>query len=122
MAPGTWRYERDARGSRALFGIPGSEALAVLRCDLASHAVYLSRAGSAAGAMTVRTTSTTRALTVQPTGGALPYVAVALAPRDALLDAIAFSRGRFTMEQPGIPPLVLRPWAEVSRVIEDCRA
>jgi hypothetical protein len=121
VTPGTWRYERDARGSRALFGSPGAAALAVLRCDLPARAVYLSRAGSTPGAFTIRTSSTTRSVTAQPTGGTPAYVAAVLTPRDPLLDAIAFSRGRFTVEQPGVAPLVLRPWAEVSRVIEDCR-
>lgn len=119
--PGNWRYERDARGSRALFGTVSADAVAVLRCDLAARAVYLSRAGEAAGPFTIRTSSTTRVVPAQPTGGTPPYVAAALGSRDPLLDAIAFSRGRFTIEQPGAAPLVLRPWAEVSRVIEDCR-
>ena len=43
------------------------------------------------------------------------------APNDPLLDAIAFSRGRFVIEQTGQPPLVLPPHAEIGRVIEDCR-
>lgn len=119
--PGTWRYERDARGSRAMFGSAGSDALAVLRCDLGTRQVYLSRSGTVAGAMTIRTSAMTRALAVQPTGGTPPYVAVSLSPRDALLDAIAFTRGRFAIEQPGLAPLVLPPYAEVARVIEDCR-
>jgi hypothetical protein len=122
VTPGTWRYERDARGSRALFGTPGADAVAVLRCDLSARAVYLSRAGAAPGGFTIRTSSTTRTIAAQPTGGTPAYVAAALTARDPLLDAIAFSRGRFTVEQPGAAPLVLRPWAEVSRVIEDCRA
>ena len=120
--PGTWRYERDARGSRAMFGAAGSDALAVLRCDLGTRQVYLSRSGTVAGAMTIRTSAMARALAAQSTGGTPPYVAVALSPRDALLDAIAFTRGRFAIEQPGLAPLVLPPYAEVARVIEDCRA
>ena len=122
MTPGTWRYERDARGSRALFGVSGADALAVLRCDAAARAIYLSRSGGAAGAFTIRTTALTRTLAAQPTGATPSYAAAALGSRDPLLDAIAFSRGRFTIEQPGTAPLVLRPWAEVARVIEDCRA
>ncbi len=72
-------------------------------------------------AVTVRTSSALRTLATQPTGGAEPYVAAALAPRDALLDAIAFSRGRFIVEQAGQPPLVVPSWAEIGRVVEDCR-
>jgi hypothetical protein len=119
--PGTWSYARDPRGSRALYGPPASDALVVLRCDLSTRAIYLSRAGSVTAPFTVRTTTVTRQLATQPTGGALPYVAAALVATDPLLDAIAFSRGRFTIEQPGTTPLVLPPWGEVGRVIEDCR-
>ncbi|WP_345907778.1 hypothetical protein [Sphingomonas sp. UBA4815] len=44
-----------------------------------------------------------------------------LAGNDRLLDAMAFSRGRFTIEQAGQPPLIIPAYAEVGRVIEDCR-
>ncbi|WP_298808269.1 hypothetical protein [uncultured Sphingomonas sp.] len=119
--PGTWTYQRDARGSRALFGTAGQDALAVLRCDQGERRVFLSRPGSAAAPFTIRTTSTTRSVSAQPTGGTPPYVATAFAPTDPLLDAMAFSRGRFTIEQAGTPALVLPPYAEIGRVIEDCR-
>lgn len=121
LTPGTWAYERDARGSRALFGRTGADAALVLRCDRAERRLFLSRAGADVGALTIRTTSATRALTVQPTGGTPPYVAVALAPSDPLLDAMAFSRGKLTVEQSGTAPLVVPAWAEIGRVIEDCR-
>lgn len=121
VTPGDWVYRQDARGSIALFGGPGSDALVTLRCDRAAGMVYLSRAGAATAPVTVRTTSMARSLAARPTGSVPDYVAVALAPRDALLDAMAFSRGRFIVEQPGAPTLVIPAWAEVPRVVEDCR-
>jgi len=121
LTPGTWSYRRDDRGSLALFGRPGDEALLTLRCDTAARRIYFSRAGSAPGPLTIRTSSMTRTLPVQPTGGAVPYVALALAPADPLLDAIGFSRGRFVVEQAGAPTLVAPAWAEIERVTEDCR-
>jgi len=39
----------------------------------------------------------------------------------ALLDAMALSKGRFAVELEGEAALYLPAWAEVSRVIEDCR-
>ena len=42
-------------------------------------------------------------------------------PDDRLLDAIGFSRGRFTLDQQGAAPLVIPPYAEVERVTQDCR-
>ncbi len=40
---------------------------------------------------------------------------------DPLLDAMALSKGRFAVETQGMPTLYLPSWAEVTRVIEDCR-
>ncbi len=103
-----------------MFGDDG-DAMVVLRCDRTERRVYLSRAGAITAPLTIRTSSATRALAVQPTGGALPYVAATLAPNDSLLDAIAFSRGRIAIEQQNAPVLVVPPYAEIDRVIEDCR-
>ncbi len=120
-SPGTWTYRRDARGSIALFGPVGTDAALTLRCDLTARQVFLSRAGSAVQPLTIRTSSTTRSLAVQPVGGTTPYVAVALTPNDRILEAMGFSRGRFVVEQAGQPTLVLPAWAEIGRVTEDCR-
>ena len=122
LTPGDWVYRQDARGSIALYGVPGSDALVTLRCDMAARMVYLSRAGSGPAApVTIRTTSTARTLNFTPTGGNPPYLAVAITPRDSLLDAMGFSRGRFTIEQSGARTLVVPAWAEIERVTEDCR-
>lgn len=119
--PGAWRYQQDSRGSRALYGPAGAEAVALIRCDRGERAIYLSRAGQAPGAFTIRTSSTTRVVPAQPTGGTPAYVAARLNPDDRLLDAMIFSRGRFTIEQAGTSPTILPPWAELARVVEDCR-
>ena len=122
VTPGDWVYRQDARGSIALYGVPGADALVTLRCDAAARMVYLSRAGAGgAAATTIRTTSTARMLNLTPTGGTPPYLAVSITPRDSLLDAMGFSRGRFTIEQAGYPTLVIPAWAEIERVTEDCR-
>uniref|UniRef100_UPI0035C99D06 hypothetical protein n=1 Tax=uncultured Sphingomonas sp. TaxID=158754 RepID=UPI0035C99D06 len=121
VTPGDWVYRVDARGSIAVFGTPGADALLTLRCDRQTDMVYLSRQGTAVAPLTLRSSSLARSLSVQPTGGTPAYVAAALAPRDPLLDAMAFSRGRFLVEQAGMPTLVVPAWAEVGRVTEDCR-
>ena len=122
LTPGTWQYRRDARGSIALFGPANGEALLVLRCDRAARSLYLSRGGAQAATLTLRTTSLTRLLTFVSTGNsAEPFIAVAIAPGDPILDAMGFSRGRFVLEQPGTPALVVPAWAEIERVTEDCR-
>ena len=123
LTPGDWVYRQDARGSIALFGRPGSDAEVTLRCDRAAAVLYLSRRGTVPGnaPMTVRTTSAVRTLATRPTGGSPAYVAVTLAVRDPLLDAIGYSRGRFVIEQAGMAVLVVPAWAEILRVAEDCR-
>jgi hypothetical protein len=74
---------------------------------------------------TITTSSTSRHLTASPSGSAAPNAAtpfdIALSVRDPLLDAMAFSRGRFTLEMAGAQTLVLPAWSEIGRVIEDCR-
>jgi hypothetical protein len=41
---------------------------------------------------------------------------------DPLLDALAFSRGRFAVSVSGTPALVVPPWPEIARLVEDCRS
>jgi hypothetical protein len=123
LTPGNWEYRQDARGSIALFGRAGADAELTLRCDLARHTLYLSRRGAGdptpGATIGIRTTEMQRALAGQPTGGA--YIAVALAPNDSVVDAMGYSRGRFLVETPSLPTLVLPAWAEILRVAEDCR-
>lgn len=121
VTPGRWTYTRDERGSVALYGQTGTDAVALLRCDARAGRIFLSRAGTVAGPLTIRTSSVARTVAVGATGGEPPYVAASFAPADPLLDAMVFSRGRFAFDQPGTPPLVLPAWAEIGRVIEDCR-
>ena len=122
QTPGDWRWLVSDGNSSATFGLIGAP-VATLTCDQPSRTVLLARAGNAAGAvpMTVRTTSGQRPLTSDPTAGKSGWIAARLSPRDALLDQIAFSRGRFTLEVAGLPALYLPAWPELSRVIEDCR-
>ena len=121
LAPGTWSYRQDARGSIALFGSTGADAQLTVRCDRGRRQVYLSRPGEAPAQVTIRTSSTLRGLVLRPTGGEPGHVAIALDPRDPLLDAIGFSRGKFVVQEAGRPALVLPAWPEVLRVAEDCR-
>ncbi|HCY02645.1 MAG TPA: hypothetical protein DHU71_07085, partial [Erythrobacter sp.] len=62
-----------------------------------------------------------RTLAATPAARELQSLTATLAANDPLLDAMAVTRGRFAVETPGLSTLYLPPWAEVSRVIEDCR-
>jgi hypothetical protein len=120
LTPGGWHYRNEGGTSQALFGAANSEAQFLVRCDLASRRVTLSREG-AGNAMTIRTTSVARSLPVTAQAEPLAYVSATVAASDRLLDAIAFSRGRFTVEMPGAATLFLPAWPEPARVVEDCR-
>lgn len=124
--PGDWAYRRDARGSVALFGPPGANALFVIRCDQAASRVYLSRGGSfpvgQSGQMSIRTSSTARNLSAGNSSESPPYVAAELVASDRLLDAMVHSRGKFLVSVRGADDLVVPTWAEFARVVEDCRA
>ena len=123
LTSGTWNYEPGTAGSVARFGPESGAALASLRCDRAAGQIVLHRAGSAPGPLplTITTSTATRAFTATPDAGTTPQLMLAFAPRDPVLDGMAFSRGRFVIEVAGLPTLYLPAWPEIGRVIEDCR-
>jgi hypothetical protein len=110
FSPGDWHRVADAAHPAAEYRTGDGTAIVTLRCDRAARTVAILLAGQPAP-LTIRTTSTVRTL-----------AAPTLAAADPLLDAMAFSRGRFSVEQPGRAPLTLPAWAEVGRLVEDCRA
>jgi hypothetical protein len=119
LTPGTWSYRADAQGSTASFGASGLAPELTLRCDRARSRIALTRSGPvSAPALTIRTTSIARTLPVSP---ATTGAAADLAARDALIDAMGYSRGRFVVQGGGVPTLVVPAWAEILRVAEDCR-
>lgn len=119
ITPGDWRWSNEAGQSVARF----AGGALVLRCDLASRTVSLQRQGTAQGrvAMTLLTSYGNRQLAVVAQPGPPPVLSVNFAARDAALDSIAFSRGRFAVETAGLQTLYVPSWPEISRVIEDCR-
>ena len=123
LTAGNWTYDAGTTGSVASFGPDRAAPLASLICDRAKGRIVLNRSGSAAGPLplTVTTSTVTRAFTAAPTTGPIPQLSLAFAARDPILDAMAFSRGRFAIEVAGLPTLYLPAWPEVARVVEDCR-
>ena len=121
MAPGVWIVRQDTRGSLALFGMAGQDAVLILRCDKAQRRMFLSVRGKVGGAMTLRATTTAKTVSAAPTTATpVAYVATELAATDPILDALAFSRGRFSVELNGMQ-LSVPAWPEFTRVVEDCR-
>jgi hypothetical protein len=125
QTPGNWRWAILADQSTAMFGNvrAGGADLMLLACDRQKKRVLLARAGTAPTAvpLAVTTTSMRRPLLSDPALGGGSWLVVPLAAGDPLLDAIAFSRGRFALETAGLETLYLPAWPEISRVIEDCR-
>jgi hypothetical protein len=121
ITPGDWHWAREGGDSVARFGTPGTTALA-LRCIAATRtvAIDLPSPGAAPNVtVTITTSSQTRSLSGQARGA---WLETSLGARDRLLDAMAFSRGRFMVQVAGGTALYLPSWPEVTRVIEDCRA
>ncbi|WP_294124237.1 hypothetical protein [Sphingomonas sp.] len=106
LANGQWSHFATADGSIAMYGTQIQ-----LRCDKATRTVTIARPNAAPAALTIATDTMTRNL--PPSGRLLAT--------DPLLDAIAFSRGRFIVSG-GIGPTIAVPsWPEAARSIEDCR-
>jgi len=125
VASGDWSYRPLADGSIASFGEAGQPPLLTLRCERATRRILMARAtplppDQVSGQMIVRTSFGAAEWPVMP-GGEPGYAVAARAANDAAFDRIAYSRGRFAVEAPGATPLAVPNWAEVSRVIEDCR-
>ncbi len=122
LTPGTWFYRQDDRGSIALYGRQDANAAFILRCDRDGRRLFASVPGAVGGSLRLTgTTGSARTLAAQPTGGQPPYVAAEIPVRDPVLDAMAFSRGRFRVGFAMSPDLLIPAWPEFARVIEDCR-
>jgi hypothetical protein len=122
---GDWAYRRDDRGSVALFGVSGADADFLIRCDRAARKIFVSRKGQFedgdSGRMTLRATTGLQTYAVANSGATPPYISSEIATSDPHLDAISFSRGKFLVSVKGGNDLVIPSWAEVGRVVEDCR-
>lgn len=123
LSQGNWYYSAQPGSTQALFGPANSEAAFIVRCDRTRRQITISREGVATGnVMTIRTTSTARNYPLSVQTEPLPYVVATTSAYDRFLDDIVFSRGRFSVEVPGTPRLLIPTWPEPARVIEDCRS
>lgn len=123
QTPGDWSYRAAQGGGMALFGNPQTGALLTMRCNRAAGMVEIGRAGRATNQVTmqIRTETAERTLAAGPAQGNTPAIIAQVVAGDSLLDAMAFSRGRFAIDVPGTAPIYVPAWPEVTRVVEDCR-
>ena len=109
-------------GSEARFADSSNRVQLAVRCSRATRKVAIAKAVTGAVPnLTIWTSSMSRSIPASFD----PATALAtgeIAATDPILDAIVFSRGRFAVSSAGVPSLVLPPWADVARVVEDCRA
>jgi hypothetical protein len=106
---GAWRYDA---GSRTAAFMPTGSASPLLTMACSDGAIRLT--SGLAGDVSLRTSAGTDQIRFE--GGS-----ASLATRDARLDRMAFSRGRFALETRGGSALTLPVQSEIGRVIEDCR-
>jgi len=119
VAPGDWSYSQSGAGSVAQFGASGGTPLLTLRCTAATRQITLQRPGAvSASAVTIRTTA---GALQWPSTASASGISVVRAASDPGFDWIAFSRGRISIEANGMSRLIVPVWAEISRVVEDCR-
>jgi hypothetical protein len=119
---GGWTYAASATGSESRFAnVSGSPQLWINCIRATRHVTIAKPASAAAPFLNVWTSSQARNVSssYNPATGRLT---IALGAYDPLLDAIVASRGRVAFGVAGQAPLVVPPWAEIARVIEDCRA
>ncbi|MCK0098087.1 hypothetical protein MWU38_01710 [Qipengyuania sp. S6317L1] len=123
QTPGIWRYADERDESFAMFMSTETAGPAfMVRC--AGGQIALARFTRGPSrlplAMEVQTETTSRSLSASPIEGR-PIVAATLSAQDSLLDAMAITKGRIAIGVEGEHTLYLPAWAEITRVIEDCR-
>jgi hypothetical protein len=124
LPAGDWQWLERKDGDQARFGPPGQPPLLIMTCDRANGSVQLALPSSSGGAQSA-TIATSTASAGYPaatrTVGTLPALVVNLPASDRMLDAMAFSRGRFRLRFDNGVELIAPSWAEVGRLVEDCR-
>lgn len=116
ITPGDWQLQHGDKISSAQF----DRGLVTLSCDVSMRTVSIARRAEQSDAidMTIRSSTQSRSFRGRKLGD---QIIVTLAADDTLLDAIAFSRGRFEVAVPRHKSLYPGSRAEVSRIVEDCR-
>jgi hypothetical protein len=120
VEPGLWSYAATASGSAARFGVTPQSAILAIQCDRSSRGVSImvSRSVPASGGtVTLRASSMVRSVAAEGNG---TFATIRLTARDPILDALAFSRGRFGVALDGVER-AFPAWPEFTRVVEDCR-
>ena len=118
---GRWTYSTIQGGSAVTFANAAAQPQVTISCSRPTRQVTISKPATAAVPfLFVWTSGLTRNVPAS-FNPATARISATLSAFDALLDAVAFSRGRIAVSMSGQPTLVLPAWSEAARVIEDCR-
>ena len=119
--PGDWSFSLVATGALAQFGTDPANPLFGIECVKPRGVVVLHVPRASGGELRLRTETLDRTLPASDIAGGPNYAHYALRASDSLLDAMAFSKGRFAASVSGGPTYYLPAWPEVTRVVEECR-
>lgn len=126
VTAGAWRSVKvGTTPATALYQTREGDTLVEIRC--ADRRIDIRRAGTGTEPlpMTFRTVQADGSFgadtrTAQPVRPLMYEASVPAA--DPMLDRVAFSRGRFALEVPGLPTLYLPSEPAMTRVFQECRA
>jgi hypothetical protein len=118
---GNWVYGSTSDGSEATFSNSSGQPQLTIRCTRSTRRVAILKAATSASPSLWIWTSSERMTLPATYDSSTSRVITDLGAYDPILDAIASSRGRIGFSSSGLEALVVPPWAEVARVIEDCR-
>ena len=118
---GNWIYGTTNEGSEATFSNSGGQPQLTVRCTRSTRRVAILKAAPSASPSLWIWTSSEKMSLPATYDSSTSRVSVDLGAFDPLLDAVASSRGRIGFSSSGLEALVVPPWADIARVIEDCR-
>ena len=119
--PGNWTYATTEDGSQTVFTDANNQPQLSLRCLRSIRRVVVSKpATAAAPTLTVWSSTATKSFPATY-DAATARVSAQIANWDPILDALAYSRGRIAIAT-NAQQLVVPSCADISRIVEDCRA
>jgi len=118
---GEWVYSQATDGSEAVFKDANSNPQLWLHCTRVTRQVTVSRPASAPASTLNIWTSTTQQSLPASYDAQTGRVSLSKWAFEPLWDAMAFSRGRIGVAVGSDAPIVVPPWEEVARLVEDCR-
>jgi len=118
---GSWTYAATSDGSEASFSNTTGQPQLTVRCTRSTRRVAILKAATTASPSLWVWTSSLQESLPATFDATAARVSVDVGAYDPLLDAIASSRGRIGFSSTGLQTLVVPPWPDVARVIEDCR-